>query len=271
MEYSEFPAPSPFDQAIDCVWFLSGKGSSYHPQPVVPDGKLELLVHLGDPFLRLHTDGSTELQQTSMVAGQLSGPIRLHPGGWIDVVGVRLHPLGARAILALPLGELTDDVLSLRMMHPALGVALEAAASSPGTRRERVQRILASLGRFLSGYSESGIGAAVRSLNDGYRGSLRELAERGRMTEKTLQRRFECEVGLSPKLYQQVVRFRRAFSLLQQDSGGGARAAVLAGYFDQAHLIREFKRFAGVSPAAFFHQEPTLAHVFSTPNHTVTP
>jgi AraC-like DNA-binding protein len=270
MDYREFPALPPLDRLIDCVWFLTGRGDSYHPQPVVPDGRLELLVHLGDPFLRLSADGSTQVQDSILVAGQLTGPIHLQPGSWIDVVGVRLNPLGAFAVLALPLSDLTNDVVSLRAVRPGLSVALEAAAAESGNQSERARTISTVLGRFVSRETEGGMTAAVRSLTGGYRGPLRSLAEHCGLTGKTLQRRFQNEVGLSPKVFQQVVRFRRAFRLLQQDENGGAGVAATAGYYDQAHLIRDFKRFAGATPRKFFRPEPTLAEVFSTAYHEDT-
>jgi AraC-like DNA-binding protein len=101
---------------------------------------------------------------------------------------------------------------------------------------------------------------AVGALRSGI--LLEDLARRSGMSMKTLQRRFHNEVGLSPKAYQRVVRFRRAFRLLQGNRNG-AEVAAMAGYYDQAHLIREFTRLAGSSPRRFFRpEEPTLAQAF---------
>ena len=85
------------------------------------------------------------------------------------------------------------------------------------------------------------------------------------MPERTLQRRFTAEVGVGPKAYQRVVRFRRAFALVSAASEGGlAAAAHRAGYYDQAHLNRDFRRFAGAPPRAFFRASPALAQAFAS-------
>ena len=64
---------------------------------------------------------------------------------------------------------------------------------------------------------------------------------------------------MGPKMYQRVVRFRRAFSHLEKTRGRGAHIATAAGYFDQAHLIRDFKQFTGTTPRRFFRPETPLA------------
>ena len=85
------------------------------------------------------------------------------------------------------------------------------------------------------------------------------------MPERTLQRRFTAEVGVGPKAYQRVVRFRRAFALVSAAPEGGlAAAAHRAGYYDQAHLNRDFRRFAGAPPRAFFRASPALAQAFAS-------
>jgi AraC-like DNA-binding protein len=57
-----------------------------------------------------------------------------------------------------------------------------------------------------------------------------------------------------------LLRFRRAFRLLDQAAPGTwARVAAHAGYFDQAHLIRDFRQFAGTSPSEFFGRNRDLA------------
>jgi transcriptional regulator GlxA family with amidase domain len=82
---------------------------------------------------------------------------------------------------------------------------------------------------------------------------------------RTLQRRFRSEIGISPRMLQRLVRFRRAFRMLSGPRPMSlARAAVLAGYFDQSHMTRDFRRFAGSAPARFFQAEPELAEAFLT-------
>lgn len=267
MKYTEVAVEAPFDRLIHCVWFLTGRSAEYQPQPVVPDGRLELLVHRADAFSRIHSDGSHQIQDTVLVAGQLTGPIHLQPGSMIDVVGIRLTPLGAHAILDLPLSELTNAVVSLPDVHPRLASILTTEAHRRGSHRERAHATMKLVGRQLLTDIDPFMELADRSLSVGT--SLEVVARRSGATLRTLQRRFHREVGLSPKVYQRVVRFRRAFSLLQEDRNG-ARVAAVSGYYDQAHLIRDFTQFAGAPPTTFFRSDPALAQAFSTTNHRGT-
>jgi AraC-like DNA-binding protein len=75
-------------------------------------------------------------------------------------------------------------------------------------------------------------------------------------SSRYLGRQFATEVGLSPKVAGRVVRFDRARRALQLDTARGRRLslaelAVTCGYYDQAHMAREFAGFAGCSPSAF--------------------
>jgi AraC-like DNA-binding protein len=265
MDYQEFPAPPPFDRLIRCVWYLAGRGDQYVPQPIVPDGRLELLVHLGDPFSRLDRDGSAHIQDALLAAGQLTGPIHLAPGAWIDVVGVRLTPLGAHAILDLPLAQIANQVVSLRQLHPRAARVLEAVATARLGRAERAGRIMTVLSRLVQEPLDERIASALERLSAGSAGSIKTLANHWGWSPRTLERRFLNEVGLTPKMYQRVVRFRRAFQMLgQAGKGTWAQVAIRAGYYDQAHLIRDFRRLAGTPPRDFFGRKPALAQAFTS-------
>jgi transcriptional regulator GlxA family with amidase domain len=84
---------------------------------------------------------------------------------------------------------------------------------------------------------------------------LNKLALGYGMSTKTFERRFYSEVGLSPKMYQRVVRFRRIFAQLEKTRGRGAPIATAAGYFDQAHMTRDWRDLAGCSPSTWLAEE----------------
>jgi transcriptional regulator GlxA family with amidase domain len=75
-----------------------------------------------------------------------------------------------------------------------------------------------------------------------------EVADRVHVSERQLQRRFAERVGYGPKTFQRIARFQRALGRLGREGGGLARTAASAGYADQAHLARETRRLAGLSP-----------------------
>jgi AraC-like DNA-binding protein len=71
------------------------------------------------------------------------------------------------------------------------------------------------------------------------------------LSSRHLARQFRIEFGLRPKTYGRVMRFNRAVRLMSQDDAALlADVAARAGYFDQAHFVREVQAFAGVPPRA---------------------
>jgi AraC-like DNA-binding protein len=249
MRYHEVAAPAPLYRRVRCFWFLTVDGGG--PQPVVPDGRLEVVLHRAEPFGEVGRDGVVRPQETVLVSGQLTRPIVLSPAAAADVVGIRFRTAGARAILGLPLGELTDRVVALRAVAPALVDGLAAAAREADAVRA-LSRVL--LDRLRDGGATSA--EAVARLERGE--CVAEVARALRMSVRTLERRVRDDAGLPPKVLQRVMRFRRLYALLQAGDGTAARAAAAAGYFDQTHANRDFRRFTGTTPRAHFRQQPEL-------------
>jgi transcriptional regulator GlxA family with amidase domain len=100
--------------------------------------------------------------------------------------------------------------------------------------------------------------------------SIGELADETGWSARHLQGRFQTEIGLSPKLAARVIRFDRARRLLQSRVAAGATTdlagvAAAAGYFDQAHLDRDFRAFAGCSPTGWLDAEFRNVQAFAPP------
>jgi AraC-like DNA-binding protein len=268
-EYLELPAPPPLDALIHCFWFLRGPMAGAEVQSVVPDGRMEIVLHLGETFSEVGPDGVARPQGEVLLAGQLTSPFRLLPRGPADVVGIRFRSAGARSVLGFPAAEATGRVERLSDYHPRLAGELMSAAAKTQGRKDastksdgRVAALAGVLSRFAGQAPPALVAEAVRWLDHAKAPPVHAVAARLGVTPRTLERRVLHEVGLSPQMLRRVCRFRRAFRLLEAATGGsGARVAAAAGYFDQAHLIREFRRFAGAPPTAFLQADPALSRV----------
>jgi len=188
------------------------------------------------------------------------------PRGPADVVGIRFRSAGARSVLGFPAAEATGRVERLSDYHPRLaGELLSAVARRQGGKEgrrqceERVRGLAGVLSRFAGQTPPALVAEAVRWLDHAKAPPVHAVAARLGVTPRTLERRMLAETGLSPRMLSRVLRFRRAFRLIDEaPAGTWARVAHTAGYFDQAHLIREFRRFAGAPPTAFLAAEPVL-------------
>lgn len=103
MHYVELPAPPPLGELVHCFWFLRGEFPASEPQTVVADGRVEIILHLAEPFSIASDDGRLTKQADALVSGQITGPVRLFGNGTGDVIGIRFRTAAATAILRVPL------------------------------------------------------------------------------------------------------------------------------------------------------------------------
>jgi AraC-like DNA-binding protein len=260
MEYTELPAPPPLDELVHCFWFLRGTfPSGGEPQTVVADGRLEIILHLAEPFSRVDGD-NIQRQADALVSGQLTAPIRLAGNGAGDVVGIRFRTSAAARVLRVPLTDLTDRVEPLAAVSRRLAADLIGAARSREQPGARVSTIARALVKHVERPPDALASTAIAALEGPDARRIESLARSLRTTTRTLERRVTVATGLPPATLRRIMRFRHAFRLLDgAPRGTWARVATRAGYADQAHLIRDFHQFAGVAPGDFFQEEPSLA------------
>jgi AraC-like DNA-binding protein len=163
-----------------------------------------------------------------------------------------LTPLGARRLLGLPLGELTNRAVDLDDLPGRwLGPLAARLAETPGWAARFALLDRALRDRLAAGAAPDPRLAAAWLLlaGSGGRLSVASVADRVGWSRRHLAATVHREIGLPPKTLARVLRFERAFgSLGRATADGWAAVAAECGYADQAHLIREFREFAGATP-----------------------
>ena len=133
-------------------------------------------------------------------------------------------------------------------------------ATAQRRNEDTIEALSAVLLRFVRREPSPLVREAVRGLTIPGGIPLRELAGKLGVTLRTLERRVTADTGLGPKPLQRVLRFRSALRLLERTPRGQwSGAAIRAGYYDQAHMIREFRSFAGMPPSEYFGAEVPLS------------
>jgi AraC-like DNA-binding protein len=269
MQYAEFPPVAGLAAIVDRLWTLSGDAASLGAgtQPVLPDGRPELILHFGDAFERVHANGLVERQPNVIFAGQLTSQLMLKPTGTIRVLGVRFHPYGAAALLDVPQDELAGLTIGVGALARPLGRALEALRDSTDNLDVAVMRVQREL---LRRVAPNRIDPRVRCAVETVcrrRGlvSVDDVAAGVSMTRRHLERKFLSTVGMAPKRLARITRFQHALRILE-DSGSdsrGTETAATCGYADQAHFIRDFRDLAGCPPGEHLLRQGELTGVFS--------
>ncbi|MEA2670112.1 MAG: hypothetical protein QOG45_332, partial [Chloroflexota bacterium] len=168
-------------------------------------------------------------------------------------------PAGARALLGLPAAAIAWDVVDLaEILGPGSAGLVDRLACAP-TWTDR----FAILDAVLSRRVREGIGmpeevgwAWRRLVASGGLLPVSELAGEIGWSRRHLAERFRDELGLAPKVAARVMRFQRARRMLQRPRRAAlAEVAAACGYYDQAHLTREWNELAGCTPTRWMAEE----------------
>jgi AraC-like DNA-binding protein len=267
MRYREYAASPLLASIVQCVWTLEGHaGECADLQPILPDGRPEIILHLGDPFDRIERTGARARQATALFAGQLVGPLTLQPTGSVAVVGVRLQPHGAAALFDQPQSDLVGSTIGVGDLSPRLAHVLNGVrdrASSVHDAAHIVQRCLETC--VDDSRLDRRVAVTVGVIRDA-RGlvTVDDLARRVGLTARHLERTFKQTVGVSPKRLARITRFQRALRLLERSHSPqrGTHTAAECGYADQAHFIRDFREMAGCPPGAHLLRQAELNGFF---------
>ena len=238
-----------------------------------PSPVLTLIFTLDEPLVILaHPDPRQPPGDFGALLGGLhSAPALITHDGAQSGIQVALRPLGARALLGLPAGELAEIDVPAEAVLGGVCTELRArAVAAPGWPErfalldEILLRLMTRAGPpRLEPRAAPEVGWAWRQLLASG-GTLRitDLAAETGWSGRYLTSRFRTEIGLTPKAAARVIRFDRARHLLarraRSTGDGGYRLADLAaacGYFDQAHLAREFRSLAGCPPSQWLTEE----------------
>ncbi|WP_405152116.1 helix-turn-helix domain-containing protein [Sphaerisporangium sp. NBC_01403] len=229
----------------------------------LPSPYLTVIVTLGEPLtVATHPDvRQAPGQYDTLVGGLHTSPALITHQGRQAGVQIALSPLGTRRLLGLPAGELRNidldaaDVLG-RTAHE-LHERLNAASGWPERFAILDELLLRHAGRERPVPDE--IARAWRLLmSSGGRVPISDLAREIGWSSRHLATRFAGEIGLSPKAAARVIRFDRTRHRLQRRAGSALGLADLAaesGYYDQAHLARDFRDLAGCSPTRWLAEE----------------
>ncbi len=240
--YTEWPAPAGLRQAIACLWAQVTPEGSPRRGLVLPDACTDLIWEPG---------------RGAYVAGPDTGPAPTEmPGGTI-IIGVRFRPAAGGPALGVPLSELRDQRVDLSELRRSVARRLPGTLD-PDTAVVRALGVAAGL--VADSAPDRALAWAAELLEDP-QARTEEVAGQIGLSERQLRRRCHDAVGYGPKTLQRVLRFRRFVAQIDAAAGHPrgpagdlATIAARAGYSDQAHLTRECRALAGLTPAALARQ-----------------
>jgi len=256
MLFAELEAAPELETWVDCYWHFRvapDAGSLEHWVP--PDGGLSLSfepsteeVDLNGPWLLPY--------QPPVRSGMVVWGVRFWPGAGQALLG--LDPKAVRD-RALPASELLPEE-----RVAALVEALRGAEDQGGVTRG-FDRWLEPLAAASPALDAAVMTAVFRLIRSEGRERIGAIAAGVALSPRQLRRRFQRLVGLSPKEFARIRRFRASVIDAVGGAGSWVELAGDHGYADQAHLVHEFRRLIGLSPKAFQEQFAKIRHRLKAP------
>lgn len=221
---------------------------------VFPDGRVELILQLGEPH-RLVQGERTEPFSAACFTGLLSTSMLIEaPADGCRVLGLRLHPAGAYALLARPVSEVTGRTVDLRDLFGAAAAELMERCQAAATAEEILCLAAAWVAERIARAPAADpaiVWTAAQIEHHGGAVSIAGLRERAGLSKTRLAAAFREQIGVPPKHFARILRFRRALDLLHQGAEPLAGIALDAGYYDQPHMNAEFRELGGMTPGEF--------------------
>ena len=248
------PGP-PLDRFVEQLWYWEGVPLAHDKDRLLPAGSCGLIVNLFEDENRLYRgphDDVVEHLPGSVLCAAYSRYFVIDTREQRANVGVAFRPGGTWPFFDPAGDELSNQHVGLRDLWGSAGDTLRErllAAPTPRAKlalleAELLQRAIRPLQR------RTEVDFAIARLGAGpHEQTIATLSEHVGLSARRFTRLFSLEVGLTPKVYARIQRFRRVLDCMQQPTASDwTEVAHSCGYFDQSHLIRECRSLSGFTP-----------------------
>ena len=245
----------PLAPHVEHLWIVRGHLAVPWRNMILPDGAMELIINLGDPqaLCALDDPKRRTVFHQSWLSGERTAPIVIDEMGKVHLAGIRLRAGGAWPFLGMPLREFSGQVVELEdVLGPEMRELRDRLGEAPhdDARFDLMEDWLRVRRRTTP---TRAVSYAVNLIQRGEADlQIGRMANQIGISHKHLLREFDRCVGLTPKTFARVCAFQRVIQSVGHESEvEWADTAAKCGYYDQAHLIREFRAFSGLTPTSY--------------------
>lgn len=260
----------------DFIFIKDARPSESPPERLLPDGNFMLVINLQNGYLVQNATRtfSAEKSVTGYLHGHSSSAFYLHKTAVYQGIALHFTPDGLYHLLRTSLHELPmDAIFTTEELFGKWGKELAThlwECSTPEAQIACLERLLQQKFRKV-GYINQPIMPILNWIEQ-YKGNLsvEALATQFFISRKTLERRFLQRVGLPPKQYLRIIRFRHAYTqLCLGDYKEMLDLVAENGYFDQMHMIKEFKQFVGFTPTELLEKSDLAQQLYHNAYRTL--
>ena len=254
--FSHCVPQKPLSDFVSLFWYGAGHSQSHARERILPMNTVELIINLARPKT-----------SASGISGPRSKSIIIDRYSTDELLGVHFKPGGAFPFLAFPFGDLHNGNITIADLWDEQRAARLLSqlneARTIDTKFKRLEQwLLCNAIRPLKHHA-----AVVFAMDEFHKDagllSSAKVAETVNLSQRRLIELFRNEVGVTPKLYCRVQRFRAVIRTIEhQDHVDWADIAISSGYTDQSHFIHDFREFSGLRPTEYLGlRTEHLSHV----------
>ncbi|WP_134091835.1 helix-turn-helix domain-containing protein [Olivibacter sp. XZL3] len=242
MSYTEVKPHPKLEGYIDAFWTVVGSEGAVRSQRIMPDGCVDLIFNLGEDCGA--ENGRLTMQRDKIyLVGTMTTFSDSFLTGGKKLIGVRFKPAAFSSFYNYaPMHELTNLCIGFeRSLSPDIDLVKNySIAYLQAFFLDRVRVPKHSLFNVIN---------YIRLTNGNI--GIDTLATANHITRRQLEREFRNHIGVSPKEYLKIIRFKNALKIIKENRNENnfSEIAFKCGFYDQAHFSNEIKRYAGLTPS----------------------
>jgi AraC-like DNA-binding protein len=258
---------APLSPYVDRLWYSASYSAAHALERILPTASVDLVIRLDQERIRLFDDKGRFQSQIDygVLIGAHSRPRIIETRQQTSVIGIHFRPAGAALFFSQPLGTLANLAVDARDVWGAGISSLRDQLLEVSSPTKMFQLLETALLDRLNCPSEQS--AAIRHAANQFLAAptyerVKSVRSATGYTPKRFISLFTDYVGLTPKVFCRVLRFQSVLRrIATQPNTDWAAVAANCGYYDQSHLIHDFRDFSGVSPTRYRPVQP------DRPNH----
>lgn len=264
---------------IKYYWILDYESNVVEPIRVIPYGCVQFTFYLGERINSLGSNNDSSYKDQAVVTGQISSFFDVFPQGKIRLITIVFKPFGAKPFFDFPIFEIQNNIIPIKDINNKEWLDLENRLGDCVDNKSIVSCLENNLLKKLekntlfnsySSINNERIMLAINRIDDS-KGTIniKDLSSLVCLSDKQFNRIFADYVGMNPKNFLRIIRYQ-SFLLKLQNSNIKATKAVDfldlvydCGYYDQSHLINNFKEFTGYTPKEYIKLFSPCSEYFS--------
>lgn len=259
----------PLSHFVKQYWGIENCASSKknYLHRIVPCGMMELMFFMNQ---KPQIPGKTkEFAENAILSGHHASYYDMNIPGNLSMFSVSFYPHGAMMFFDIPLEEFCNKNVPLKyFLKDSAHIEEQLCnANNFDARVKIIEKVLLHLlSKNQKQYELKRISANIKVISR-YGGSIPtvKLAEIACLSRRQYERTFREHIGASPKQFNKVVRFQKALHIKQKDPGISLTSlAYDCGYYDQSHMVNDFKSISGFSPKLYFKDCKPYSDYFSS-------